>query len=123
MFCSNCGKEISDKAVVCPNCGAPTELYRKNETTQQPTINIVNNNSANATAVAGGVRYVPKSKWVAFFLCLFLGWCGAHRFYVGKAGTGILYLFTGGLFGIGLVIDFIMILLGGFRDKFGQPLA
>ncbi len=45
-----------------------------------------------------------------------------HRFYVGKVGTGILWLFTAGLLGIGAIIDFILILLGGFRDKAGMPL-
>ena len=53
----------------------------------------------------------PKNKWVSFFLCLFFGMIGAHKFYEGKVGTGILYLFTLGLCGIGWVIDTITILL------------
>ena len=50
------------------------------------------------------------NKWVAFFLGLFLGVFGAHKFYEGKAGMGVLYLFTFGLFGIGWFIDLIKIL-------------
>lgn len=46
----------------------------------------------------------------ALVLCIFLGFLGGHKFYEGKAGMGILYLFTGGLFGIGVLIDFIIIL-------------
>lgn len=51
-----------------------------------------------------------KNKWVALLLCLFLGTFGAHRFYEGKIGTGILYLLTFGLFGFGALIDFFKIL-------------
>ena len=29
MFCRNCGKEIDDKAVVCPNCGVATSEKKK----------------------------------------------------------------------------------------------
>lgn len=50
------------------------------------------------------------NKWISFLLCLFLGGLGAHKFYEGKLGMGILYLFTLGLFGIGSLIDLIMIL-------------
>ncbi len=63
-----------------------------------------------------------KKKWFALLLCLFFGWIGAHRFYVGKVGTGLVYLITGGLFGIGWIVDLVMIAVGVFRDEFGLPL-
>ena len=63
-----------------------------------------------------------KSRTTALLLCIFLGTIGIHRFYVGKIGTGILYLLTGGLFGIGWIIDIIKIASGSFRDNVGAPL-
>ena len=64
----------------------------------------------------------PKSKIVALLLDFFLGGLGIHRFYVGKIGTGILYLLTCGVFGIGWLVDLIMIAIGKFTDKNGLPL-
>lgn len=61
-----------------------------------------------------------KSKTTAALLCFFLGELGVHRFYAGKIGTGILYLLTLGLFGIGVLVDFIKILCGSFTDGNGN---
>jgi hypothetical protein len=89
-----------------------------------PAININNvNNNQNTNNLGGAVDNYPyKSKWVAALLCFFLGAFGIHRFYVGKIGTGIIWLLTVGLCGVGALIDFIVILIGGFRDKANMPL-
>jgi TM2 domain-containing membrane protein YozV len=64
---------------------------------------------------------VSPQNWVAaLLLCIFLGVFGVHRFYVGKIGTGILMLLTGGVFGILWIIDIIMIAIGSFTDRNGQ---
>ncbi len=63
-----------------------------------------------------------KLRLVALLLCFFLGGLGIHRFYVGKIGTGILWLVTLGFLGIGTIVDFILILAGAFKDKEGKKL-
>ena len=64
-----------------------------------------------------------KSRLVALLLCFFLGGLGIHRFYVGKIGTGIVWLLTAGCFGIGTLIDFILIICGTFKDKDGKVIS
>lgn len=63
--------------------------------------------------------YSDKSQMAALVLCILLGIFGAHYFYVGKIGKGILYLLTIGLFGIGWMIDIIRIACGVFTDSSG----
>lgn len=64
----------------------------------------------------------PSKFYPAFFLSVFLGVFGAHRFYVRRIGTGLLQLVTFGGLGIWWLVDMIMILLGKFRDKSGAAI-
>ncbi|MBI0001344.1 TM2 domain-containing protein [Bartonella sp. W8122] len=69
------------------------------------------------------------SKVVMAIVCWFFGIFGVHRFMVGKIGTGVLMLLlTVTVIGsvisfIWSIIDFILILMGKFKDKDGNPIT
>ena len=111
-FCKHCGERIDIECVVCPKCGKQVEELKTADR------NIVINNSSSASAAASAntgrpiiVTGRPKNKTTALILCMLFGYFGAHKFYEGKTGMGLLYLFTFGLVGIGWIID-ILVLLG-----------
>lgn len=106
-YCQHCGQLIDKECVVCPHCGKQVADLKTAapQAAPQPTI-VVNNTN---TAVGSG-RGKEINKWIAALLCFFLGGIGAHKFYEGKIGMGILYIFTLGLVGIGVLVDFIVIL-------------
>lgn len=64
----------------------------------------------------------PKNSMTELLLCLFLGWAGAHKFYMRKKGLGLLYLFTLGLFAIGWWGDLISLCMKNFGKNKGQEL-
>lgn len=107
MFCYKCGAQIDDEAIVCPKCGCATKNY----------------NGSFENSVYDNQEYSRKSRLVALLLCIFLGGIGVHRFYIGKIGTGIIWLFTVGCFGIGVLYDLIMIACGRMYDADGYRIA
>lgn len=111
-FCKHCGQKIEKDVVVCTHCGKQVEILE--QATAQPQVVSNNSNMNTNTNTNTNINNVgmgkAKNKWVAFCLCFFLGFLGAHKFYEGKIGMGILYLFTCGLCGFGVIIDLIVIL-------------
>lgn len=110
-----------------PN-GLPSERYWDGQDWTDRTRPITAMSVARQTAVvaaatgrltvdADGYPVSPSSRLVALLLDLFLGVLGVHRFYVGKVGTGVAMLLTLGGLGIWVLVDLILILAGGFRDK------
>lgn len=104
-FCEKCGNKVAIDAVICPKCGKQLEELKVegNKTNTQIVIN-------NSNTINGAYGKKQCDKWIALLLCIFLGFLGGHKFYEGKTGLGILYIFTAGLFGIGVFVDFIVIL-------------
>ena len=103
-FCSECGERINAKAVICPKCGC--QVGGAQQAQPQIVINNANQNSNTVVAPQGEA----KNKWVAFILCWWFGYLGAHKFYEGKFASGLLYCCTCGLFFFGIVTDFLTLL-------------
>ena len=67
-YCANCGEIIKLKAEICPKCGV-----------RQIPLQSVNTSSS-------------KNRTTAALLALLLGGIGAHKFYLGETGKGLIYL-------------------------------
>lgn len=85
--CAECGKEVSEAARHCPNCGFTSGAYKGS-----------------------------KSKGLAIFLAFFFGGLGIHKFYLGKPGLGILYFLFSWTF-IPLILGIIEAIVMLFRDE------
>ena len=121
-FCKFCGEKIAMDAVICPKCGRQVEQLQTSKNFLPIIINNNNNNNNNnnASSTATGAPsfssiHLTQSgkrcyKWISLLLCIWLGFIGGHKFYVGKIGTGILYACTCGLFCLGWFFDFFNIL-------------
>lgn len=108
-FCVHCGNKLEAGALFCPQCGIKIEAA--------PLTSPSGNQPASPVVKESG-----KSGKITLLLCILLGMLGVHRFYVGKIGTGFLMLITGGLLGVWVVIDLILIVRNKFTDKNGNEL-
>lgn len=70
---------------------------------QQPII--IQNTNINNNEIS-----CARNKWVAFLLCFFLGFVGAHKFYERKYLLGFFYIISLGFCGVGIIVDLIGIL-------------
>lgn len=129
MKCPNCGGPRSQNDRYCIYCRTPFETAQTAPEGKQEIHIHYHQEIGNEPQYRVEHIYVPqerrssRSRVLALVLCLFLGMLGVHRFYLGKNGTGVLYLFTYGCFGIGWLVDICSLLFGKPRDKQGDLLT
>ncbi len=111
MYCSRCGMTLDAGVLTCPRCAEPLDRGG-----QQAPGNYTPPVPPGYAGAADEPYVSPKSRLVMLLLCFFLGTFGVHRFYAGRFITGIIWLFTVGLVGLGWLYDMILIICGVFRD-------
>ncbi len=98
MFCRTCAKELPESAVACIQCGCPPHIGNKfcqgcgAETMEQAVICVKCGSSLKGgkAHLAHGNRPIDKTALCILTFCL--GGLGAHKFYTGNWGWGLIYL-------------------------------
>ncbi|MBR5969597.1 MAG: TM2 domain-containing protein [Lachnospiraceae bacterium] len=140
LTCPGCGASMQANAemsrVMCHYCG--TEMLIDHEVhREEQHIHFENAEDAGYQFEKGRQRAMmeagaedayftavsPRSKTVALLLCIFFGYFGVHRFYVGKTTSGLVYLFTAGICVYGWLFDIYLIASGRFTDAEGRVLV
>ena len=116
--CKNCGatsyEKVDKSTYKCKYCGCYEELLTNDrDKNQDKEIQELKGVIQELTTAQRKTEYerqdhLVKSAIMSFLLCLFVGYLGMHRFIEGKYVSGVIYLFTIGLFGIGVIIDCVV---------------
>lgn len=122
--CKDCGStkynKVSENVYKCVYCGCVEEIFNPEEIKQQnieKTEQMIDQRVQEAIKEAKAVErkekaeHLVKTSLVRLLLCIFLGNIGAHRFYERKYVSGILYLLSFGLLGIGWGLDTLINIL------------
>ena len=135
MKCNHCGAPVRQGDSACPYCGAVFEfsqpmvvnIYKQEKQAEKPPERPPVKPPEIRERVVYVDRPVPavsgKKRSVSLILCLLLGTFGAHKFYERRYGMGLLYLFSYGLFGIGILVDLVCLVFGRPTDKQGLPMT
>jgi TM2 domain-containing membrane protein YozV len=108
VFCPDCGASMSPEDRFCASCRWDSQHPHKRGSRSLPA-------SPRSLGPPS-----DKSRMTTLLLCLFGGFLGLHRFYVGRAGSGVLWLVTIGLLSVGWIYDLVMVATGEFVDGQGK---
>ncbi|MEZ5363979.1 MAG: TM2 domain-containing protein [Bryobacterales bacterium] len=115
VYCPQCGASMRAADRFCGGCGWDAETWN----TSEP-------GPARREPPPTPRRTAPPSdrnRLTVFLLCLLLGFLGAHRFYAGRNGSGVLWLLTFGIFAVGWIYDLVLIATGEFVDDEGKRIV
>ena len=112
-------QDSSVRFIICEYCRGTNKNPDFREPVVSPPVNNnpnihqqhMNNQHMNSQNMAFTNASAKEQAIIKLVLCIFLGVFGAHHFYERRFGLGILYLFTGGLFGIGWLFDCIRLII------------
>lgn len=120
MFCSNCGKELTQNTNFCPNCG--TKIIHKDVPAEQckqalPEKTVVAPPATELPSAPSATSSEGTKSFVTTAILSMLPFpCGLHRFYTGRIWSGLIQCFTFGLYLIWSFIDVLRILSNSYKD-------
>ena len=117
VYCPQCEAEMQERDRFCGGCGWDAERP------DEPPSNAKANRREPPQTPRRTAPPSDRNRLTTFMLCLLLGFLGVHRFYVGRVGSGILWLLTGGLLAVGWIYDLVMIATGEFLDEDGKRIV
>lgn len=108
--------------VFCPDCGASMEAQDRYCGSCRWDAANPDHHSTRVLPSSQRTLGPPsdKSRLTTLVLCFLGGFLGLHRFYVGRTGSGVVWLVTFGLFSVGWIYDLVMVSTGEFVDDQGK---
>ncbi len=110
LYCPQCGATMAPAQRYCSECGWDAE----NPEVAPPGLSAPPASPRNLGPAS------DKNRLTALLLCILLGFLGVHRFYIGRPGTGFLWLATLGVFAVGVIYDAVMLATGELLDGQGR---
>ena len=112
---------VSSETLVLPNNYHDAKVVMENlkgdklNLKEKAALKVASSKAFQKKSASGG-----KSQLVALLLCIFIGYVGIHRFYLGYTTAGIIQLLTAGGCGIWTLIDLVRIITGDLKPKGGE---